>query len=53
MIALAAVCTCGSLQAQQLPRKVRNVELQDLDGKKTKMPWWGREESAYFLCRSG
>ena len=48
MIALAAVCTCGSLQAQQLPRKVRNVELQDLDGKKTKMPWWGEKNLLIF-----
>lgn len=48
MIALASVCTCGSLQAQQLPRKVRNVELQDLDGKKTKMPWWGEKNLLIF-----
>lgn len=48
LIALAACCAVGASKAQQLPRKVRNVELQDLDGKKTKLPWWGEKNLLIF-----
>ncbi|MDE6140261.1 MAG: YtfJ family protein [Alistipes sp.] len=48
LIVLAAGCAFNAVEAQQLPRKVRNVELQDLDGKKTKLPWWGEKNLLIF-----
>ena len=30
-----------SAEAQSLPRRVRNVEVQDLDAQKARLPWWG------------
>jgi hypothetical protein len=29
-------------------RKVRNVEMQDLDGKKARLPWWGEKNLILF-----
>ena len=33
--------TASAAAAQELPRKVNNVEVLDLDGKPTKLPYWG------------
>ena len=35
-------------EAQSLPRKVRNVEVQDLDAKKARLPWWGEKNLLIF-----
>lgn len=35
-------------EAQALPRKVRNVEVQDLDAKKARLPWWGEKNLLIF-----
>ena len=37
-----------SAEAQSLPRKVRNVEMQDLNGKKARLPWWGEKNLIIF-----
>ncbi len=37
-----------SADAQSLPRPVRNVELQDLDGNKARLPWWGEKNVLIF-----
>ncbi len=37
-----------SADAQSLPRPVRNVELQDLYGKKARLPWWGEKNVLIF-----
>lgn len=34
--------------AQSLPRPVRNVEVQDLDGKTARLPWWGEKNLLIF-----
>ena len=34
--------------AQSLPRPVRNVEVQDLDGKKARLPMWGQKNLLIF-----
>ena len=41
LIIAAAMTFSLTAEAQSLPRKVRNVELQDLDTKKARLPWWG------------
>lgn len=35
-------------EAQSLPRKVRNVEVQNLDAQKARMPWWGEKNLLIF-----
>ena len=37
-----------SAEAQSLPRRVRNVEVQDLDAKKARLPWWGEKNLMIF-----
>ena len=35
--------TASAAAAQELPRKVNNVEVLDLDGKPAKLPYWGEK----------
>lgn len=37
-----------SAEAQSLPRRVRNVEVQDLDAQKARLPWWGEKNLLIF-----
>jgi predicted transcriptional regulator len=37
-----------SAEAQSLPRRVRNVEVQDLDAQKVRLPWWGEKNLLIF-----
>ena len=48
LTALAALCFTLTTEAQSLPRKVRNVEVQDLDSKKARLPWWGEKNLLIF-----
>ena len=40
--------TASAAAAQELPRKVNNVEVLDLDGKPTKLPYWGEKNLMIF-----
>ena len=44
----AAVLTFTTVSAQQLPRKVQNVEILDLDGKPAKLPHFGEKNLMIF-----
>lgn len=44
----AAALTLSTASAQQLPRKVKNVELLDLDGKPAKLPHFGEKNLMIF-----
>ena len=48
LIIAAAMTFSLTAEAQSLPRKVRNVELQDLDTKKARHPWWGEKNLLIF-----
>ena len=48
ILAFALVGFALSAEAQALPRKVRNVEVQDLDAKKARLPWWGEKNLLIF-----
>lgn len=48
ILAFALVGFTLSAEAQALPRKVRNVEVQDLDAKKARLPWWGEKNLLIF-----
>lgn len=49
LAALAAfVLTAAAVRAQELPYKVSNVEVLDLDGKATKLPYWGEKNLMIF-----
>ena len=48
LIIAAAMTFSLTAEAQSLPRKVRNVELQDLDAKKARLPWWGEKNLLIF-----
>ena len=37
-----------SAEAQSLPRRVRNVEVQTLDAAKARLPWWGEKNLMIF-----
>ena len=37
-----------SAEAQSLPRRVRNVEVQDLSAQKARLPWWGEKNLMIF-----
>ena len=39
----AFALTASAVQAQELPRKVQNVEVLDLDGKPAKLPYFGEQ----------
>ena len=45
---LASITLSICAEAQSLPRKVRNVEVQDLDAKKARLPWWGEKNLLIF-----
>ncbi len=47
LLALVSLTTM-SLSAQELPRKVCNVDLLDLDGKPTRLPCWGEKNLLIF-----
>ncbi|MBP9486076.1 MAG: hypothetical protein KH156_00265 [Alistipes sp.] len=40
--------TASAAMAQGLPRKVNNVEVLDLDGKPTTLPYWGEKNLMIF-----
>lgn len=48
LIVAATMMFTLTSEAQSLPRKVRNVELQDLDTKKARLPWWGEKNLLIF-----
>lgn len=45
---LAALSLTASAAMARLPRKVNNVEVLDLDGKPTKLPYWGEKNLMIF-----
>jgi len=47
LTALLALCA-GSLAAQELPRKVSDVEILDLDGQPARLPHWGEKNLLIF-----
>ena len=48
LLVIASMAFAVSAEAQSLPRKVRNVEVQDLDAKKARLPWWGEKNLLIF-----
>ena len=48
LLILASITLSICAEAQSLPRKVRNVEVQDLDAKKARLPWWGEKNLLIF-----
>ena len=48
LLIVAALSLPIVADAQALPRPVRNVEVQDLDGKKARLPWWGEKNLLIF-----
>ena len=48
LIAVATFMLAVKADAQRLPRPVRNVELQSLDGNKARLPWWGEKNLMIF-----
>lgn len=48
MAALALLCAAAPVSAQELPRKVPNVEVLDLEGNPTKLPHWGEKNLMIF-----
>ncbi|MBO5697526.1 MAG: hypothetical protein J6R90_03930 [Alistipes sp.] len=46
LVAIFAFSTTAD--AQSLPRRVRNMEVQDLDGNKARLPWWGEKNLLIF-----
>ena len=48
LLSIALMAATISAEAQSLPRKVRNVEVQDLDANKARLPWWGEKNLLIF-----
>ena len=48
LFSIALMAATISAEAQSLPRKVRNVEVQDLDANKARLPWWGEKNLLIF-----
>ena len=48
MAALALLCSAATASAQELPRKVNNVEVLDLEGNPVKLPYWGEKNLMIF-----
>lgn len=48
LLSIALMTVTISAEAQSLPRKVRNVEVQDLDANKARLPWWGEKNLLIF-----
>ena len=48
LILAASMLFAINADAQSLPRRVRNVEVQDLDAKKARLPWWGEKHLMIF-----
>lgn len=48
LVVVAAFVFNIAAEAQSLPRPVRNVELQDLNGRKARLPWWGEKNLLIF-----
>lgn len=48
MILAASLFAAATVAAQELPRKVNNVEVLDLDGKPVKLPHWGEKNLMIF-----
>lgn len=45
---VAIFALLATAEAQSLPRRVRNMEVQDLDGNKARLPWWGEKNLLIF-----
>ena len=45
---VAIFALSATAEAQSLPRRVRNMEVQDLDGNKARLPWWGEKNLLIF-----
>lgn len=48
LLLAASVLTASAVKAQELPRKVNNVEVLNLDGKSVKLPHWGEKNLMIF-----
>lgn len=49
LLLVAAMLTFSmTADAQSLPRRIRNMEVQDLDGNKARLPWWGEKNLLIF-----
>ena len=48
LLVSAVLMFSTSAEAQNLPRKVRNMEVQDLNAKKARLPWWGEKNLLIF-----
>ena len=48
LVFAAAMLFSVSAEAQSLPRRVRNVEVQTLDAAKARLPWWGEKNLMIF-----
>ena len=48
LICMAVMLSSVAAEAQSLPRKVRNVEVQALDAQKARLPWWGEKNLIIF-----
>jgi predicted transcriptional regulator len=48
LLSIALMAVTISAEAQSLPRKVRNVGVQDLDANKARLPWWGEKNLLIF-----
>lgn len=48
LILVASFIASFTAEAQSLPRRVRNVEVQDLDGERARLPWWGEKNLLIF-----
>ena len=48
VIGMLAAFTLAAAAAQELPRKVNNVEVLDLDGNPAKLPHWGEKNLMIF-----
>lgn len=48
MILAASLFAAATVAAQELPRKVDNVEVLDLEGKPAKLPHWGEKNLMIF-----
>ncbi len=45
---IAFAFAAATIQAQELPRKVSNIEVLDLNGNPTKLPYWGEKNLMIF-----
>lgn len=48
LVVVAMLGLSMAADAQSLPRRIRNMEVQDLDGNKARLPWWGEKNLLIF-----